>query len=61
MWEGGNGVSEGGVVDLVNQDAKEDRSLVVRIGLQLRVDLDDEGRGHSGEQTGLIPSSAFIY
>jgi hypothetical protein len=53
LWEGGNVVSEGGVVDLVDKDAEESGGLVVRVLLEVRVDLDDECRGDGGEQTGL--------
>ena len=42
FWEGGNVVSERGVVDLVNQDPKEGGRLVAGIGFKLRVDLDDK-------------------
>jgi hypothetical protein len=55
LWEGGNVVSERGVVDLVNEDPEEGGCLVTRVGLQLRVDFDDECGGDGGEQTSLIP------
>jgi hypothetical protein len=55
LWECGRVVAEGGVVDLVEKDAEESGCLVVRIGLELGVDLDDERRGDGGEQTGLWP------
>ena len=42
MWEGGNVVPESGVVDLVYEDTEEGGGLVTCVGLQLRVDLDDE-------------------
>ena len=45
LWESGNVVAECGVVDLVNQDAQQSGSLIVWIGLELRVDFDDECRG----------------
>jgi len=54
-WEGGNIVSEGGAVDFVNKDAEEGGGLVTRVGPQFRADVDDEGRSHSREQTGLTP------
>ena len=53
LREGGNVVSEGGVVDLVNEDTEESGGLVVRVGLELRIDLDDECGGDGREQTSL--------
>ena len=55
LWEGGNIVAEGGVVDLVDEDAEESCSLVIRVRLELRVELDNECGGDSGEQTSLRP------
>jgi len=55
LWEGRNVVAECGVVDLVNQDAEESRCLVVRVLLELGVDVDDECGGDGGEQTSLLP------
>jgi hypothetical protein len=55
LWEGGRVVSEGGVIDLVNKDAEESCSLVVRVWFELRADLDDECGGDGGEQTSLLP------
>ena len=60
MWEGGNVVAKGGIVNLVKEDTKEGRGLITRVGLKLRVDLDDERGGYCGKQTGLIPSSASV-
>ena len=53
MWEGRNIVSEGGVIDFVDEDAKEGRSLVVGVWLEAGVDLNDECGGDSREQTSL--------
>ena len=53
LREGGNVVSEGGVVHLVNKNAEEGCSFVTRVGLQLRLELGDEGSCHSRKQTGL--------
>lgn len=47
LWESGNIISEGGVVDLVNKNTKERSGFVARIGLELGVDLDYE-RGSDG-------------
>ena len=55
LWEGRNVVAERGVVELVDQDAEESRYLVVRVLLEVRVDVDDERRGDGGEQTSLLP------
>ena len=53
LWEGGNVVSKGGVVDLVDKDTEESDSLITRVGMKLRLDIEDESRGDCGEQTGL--------
>ena len=45
---------EGSVGYLVKEDPEEGRSLIVRVCLELRIDVDDESRGHGGEQTGLL-------
>ena len=42
MRESGDVVSEGGVVELINKKAKEGGSILVGIGLELGVDLNDE-------------------
>jgi hypothetical protein len=54
LWEGWNVASEGGVVDFVDEDSEESCSLVIRIGLELRVDFDNERRSDGRKQTGLI-------
>ena len=57
----GRGVTtEGGVVDLVDQDAEEGGSLFVGIRLKLRLDLNDERRCHGRKQTGLPTMSVRI-
>jgi hypothetical protein len=53
LWENWDIVPEGGVVDLIDENTKEGCSLVVWIGLKLRVDLDYKCGGDCGEQTGL--------
>ena len=42
MREGGNVVSKGGAIDLVNENAEESSGFVIGIRLELRIDLDDE-------------------
>jgi len=49
LWESRNVVAEGGVVDLVGRDTEESCCLVVWVGLELRIDLDDERGGDGGE------------
>ena len=49
LWEGGSVVSEGGIVDLVDEDTEESGSLVTRVGLELRLDIKDESRCDGGE------------
>ena len=53
---GGDGVSKGRVVDLVNEDPEEGGGFIARIGLELRVDHNDECGGDCREQTSLLPS-----
>jgi hypothetical protein len=56
LWECRNIVSEGGVIDLVKKNAEESSGDVVRVLLDVGVDLDDERGGNGGEQTGLYTS-----
>jgi len=60
LREGGRVVAKGGVIDLVDKNAEESSSLVVRVQLELRVDLDYECRGNGREQTRLRPLSAHV-
>ena len=54
MWEGGSVVPERGVVDLVDENTEEGGSLSTGVRLELRLDVDDEGRSDGREQTGLL-------
>jgi len=58
LWEGGGIVPESSVVDLVDQDTEESCSHVVRVLLEVGVDLDDKCGGDGGEETSLSPSLA---
>ena len=49
LWERRNVASEGGVVDLVNEGSEEGGGVDVRVGLQLRIDLDDESGSNGGK------------
>ena len=61
MRESGDIISEGGVVNLVNEDPQECRGFVARIGLELWVDFDYKRGGDGRKQTCLLPSQhAFI-
>ena len=40
--EGGNVASKGGVIDFINEDTEESGSLITRIRLKARVNLNDE-------------------
>ena len=60
MWKDGRVASESGVVDLVYKNAEEGCSLIVRVLLQVGLDIDDECGGDGGEQTGLSPSSIRV-
>jgi len=55
LWEGGNVVAEAGVIDLMDKDTEESSGIVVRVWLELRLDVDDESGGDGGEQTSLLP------
>ena len=44
----------------MDEDAEESGGLFVWILLQLGLDLDDECRGHGGEQTGLSLGLAYV-
>ena len=49
QWDSGNVAAESGVVHFVKEDAEESGGFVVRVSLELGIDLDDEGGSHSGE------------
>jgi hypothetical protein len=49
LWKGGRIVAKGGIVDLVDEDTEEGGGFVVRVRLELGVDLDDECGGDGGE------------
>ena len=53
LWESGGVVSEGGIVDLVDENTEESSSLTTRVGLELGLDVDDESRSDGGEQASL--------
>ena len=53
LRKGGRVISEGGVVDLEDENPEESSGLIIGVRPELGVDLDDEGRSHSGEQTSL--------
>jgi len=57
----GSVAAERGVVHLVDEDAEESGRLFVRIGLELRMDLDDEGGSDGGEQTSLRSISVRVH
>ena len=60
LWEGRSVVSEGSVVDLVDEDAEESDGLVTRVGLELGLDVEDECRGDCGKETSLLHSLAHV-
>ena len=60
MWDCGNVASKSCVVDPVDEDAEEGGGLFTCIWLELRLDLDDEGRCHGGEQTSLCAESVRL-
>jgi hypothetical protein len=54
LWERGDISSEGGIINLVNEDTKESGSLLVGVMLELRANLDDERGGDSRKQASLM-------
>ena len=53
LWESGGVVSKCGVVDLVDENTEESGGLLACVGLELRLDIEDESRSDGGEETGL--------
>jgi len=51
--KGGNVIAERGIVNLVDENTEESGGFVVRVRLELRVEVDDECGGDRGEQTSL--------
>jgi len=49
LREGWNLVAERGIVDLVDENTEESGGFVVRVRLELRVEVDDECGGDRGE------------
>ena len=52
-WNGGGLIRDGGLIEGEENCAEESRGLLVRIGLEARVDIDDEGGTDGGEKTRL--------
>ena len=46
--------AKGGVVNFMDEDTEEGGSLLTRVGLELRLDIDDERGSDRREQTGLV-------
>jgi hypothetical protein len=55
LREGGNVVSEGGVVEFVDEDSEKSSSLIAGVRLELRVDLNDECGSNGRKETSLAP------
>jgi len=49
LWDGGGVITKGSIIHLVNKDMEEGSCLFILVWLELRMDLDDEGRSHSRE------------
>ena len=54
-------MSKCSVVDLVDKNAEESSGLVAGIGLELRVDVDDEGGSDRRKQTRLTVQLASVH
>ena len=52
-WDGRGLTGDGGLIESDEDRTEEGGGLLVRIGLEVRMDIDDEGRADGGEQTGL--------
>ena len=52
-WDGRGLTRDGGLIESEENCAEEGGRLLVRIGLEVGMDVDDEGRADSGEQTSL--------
>jgi hypothetical protein len=52
-WDGGDFVWDCGTVEGEEDGTEEGHCLVVGVGLELRIDVDDESRANGGEQTRL--------
>ena len=60
LREDGNVASEGGVVDLIEEDAEKGRGLITWVGPKFTVDLNYKRGGDSGEKTCLISWLASV-
>lgn len=54
LREGGDIISEGGVINLIDEDPEERGRLCTRVRLKLRIDLDDECGGDGRKQASLF-------
>lgn len=54
LREGGDIISKGGVIHLVDEDSEERDRLCASVGLKLRIDLDDKCGGDSRKQASLF-------
>ena len=52
-WDGRGLTRDGGLIESEENCAEEGGRLLVRIGLEVGMDIDDEGGADGGEQTGL--------
>ena len=52
-WDGGGLTGDGGLIEGEEDGTEEGRRLLVRIGLEVRVDVDDESGADGREQTRL--------
>ena len=52
-WNGGDLTGDGGLIESDEDGTEEGRRLLVGIGLEVRMDIDDEGGADGREQTRL--------
>jgi len=60
LWDRG-GVAEHRIIQLINNDTEEGDGLLVRVRVELRLDLGDEHRSDGGEQTSLWDKSGKVH
>jgi len=59
-WDGRSVTRDGRLIESEENRAEEGGGLFVRIGLEVRMDIDDEGGADGREQTGLRTGTGEI-
>jgi len=53
--------TKGGIINLVDKDSEESGGLLTRVGLELRLDIEDKCGSDRREQTSLVPFLACTH